>query len=235
MYGVRFGDKHTYTDWGLILRSRPVISPPTPKTMYIDIPEADGRLDLTESLSGEVRYNNRSITFQFVVIEARKRWTQIYSEILNYLHGQEMIIHLDEDRNYYYVGRISVDEWASDKKTSVITISGDVNPYKLEIHNSLDDWLWDEFNFEEDLIRDYKDLTVNGSLNFVIWGSRRSSVPVFVVNSNGQGMRVVFNGVSYNLQDGRNRVLNIVIRDGANNISFVGNGTVSIEYQGGSL
>ena len=42
MFGVTFGDKHSYRDWGLIPKSRPVISPPAPKTNYISIPEADG-------------------------------------------------------------------------------------------------------------------------------------------------------------------------------------------------
>lgn len=65
MNGVKFGSKHSYDDWGLILKSRPVISPPSPKTIYIDVPGADGIIDLTESMTGEVKFNNRTITFEF--------------------------------------------------------------------------------------------------------------------------------------------------------------------------
>ena len=236
MYGVTFGEKHSYRDWGLISKSRPEISSPNPKTNYVDIPEADGSLDLTESLLGEVKYENRTIKFAFVVIEARKRWTSIYSDIMNYLHGQKMNIFLDEDPNHYYVGRLQVDEWESDKKTSTIVIVADCDPYKYEIAGSLDPWEWDPFNFEEDFIREYSDLEVNGVLNFVIYGSRKSVVPSFIVDSeDDSGMKVVFKNVTYNLQEGTNRVVNIIIKNGANNLQFIGNGTVSIDYRGGSL
>ena len=60
-YGVIFGDNHSYRDWGLVTKTRPVIGSPEPKTIYIDIPEADGQLDLTESLTGEVKFKNRQM------------------------------------------------------------------------------------------------------------------------------------------------------------------------------
>lgn len=236
MYGVTFGDEHSRRDWGLITKSRPVISSPSPKTNYIDIPEADGQLDLTESLSGEVKFDNRKITCEFIVIEARKRWTTIYSEIMNYLHGQKMKVILDEDPNHYYMGRCTIDSWKSDKKTSTLTIICEVDPYKYDITGSLENWKWDSFNFEQDYIREYKELTVDEELNFTVYGSRRSSVPEFIVHSeDGSGMKVKFNNQTYDLQDGKNRVVNITIKDGANSLTFLGKGTVSIDYHGGSL
>ncbi len=235
MYCVTFGDKHSYNDWGLILQSRPVISPPVPKTTYIDIPEADGKLDLTESLAGEIRFENRKITCVFNVIEARKRWSTIYSTILNYLQGQKLRVVFDEDPNHYYIGRWTVDDWDSDKKTSTLTITGDVDPFKHDLASSLEDWIWDTFNFETDYIREYADLEVNGTLEFTVYGSRKTEVPAFIVDSNGQGMQVTFKGTTYNLQDGTNRIVNIEIKDGENILTFIGNGTVSIDYQGGSL
>lgn len=236
MFGVTFGEKHSFRDWGLIPRSRPVISPPEPKTIYIDIPESDGMLDLTEMLTGEVKYKNRNMTFEFNVMNERSDWTSIYSTILNYLHGQRLRIVLDEDPNHFYMGRVKVDEWKSDKKTSVIQLSADVDPYKYEITSSLEPWEWDTFNFEEDYIRDYGNLVVDGQLDFTVYGSRKTVIPVFVVDSpDDTGMQVIFENVTYNLQDGNNRVLNIRIKDGENDLTFLGNGTVSIDYRGGSL
>lgn len=236
MFGVTFGEKHSFRDWGLIPRSRPVISPPEPKTIYIDIPESDGMLDLTEMLTGEVKYKNRNMTFEFNVMNERSDWTSIYSTILNYLHGQKLRIVLDEDPNHFYMGRVKVDEWKSDKKTSVIQLSADVDPYKYEITSSLEPWEWDTFNFEEDYIRDYGNLVVDGQLDFTVYGSRKTVIPVFVVDSpDDTGMQVIFENVTYNLQDGNNRVLNIRIKDGENDLTFLGNGTVSIDYRGGSL
>lgn len=236
MKGVKFGSKHSYDDWGLILKSRPVISPPSPKTVYVDIPASDGIIDLTESLTGDVKYENRSITCEFNVIDARNRWSNVYSEILDFLHGQELKVILDEDPTFYYIGRLTVNEWNSDKRTSTITIEGNVQPYKLEKYSSLEDWEWNPFNFENGIIRDYRDVMVDEELTFTIEGRRKRIVPIFdVLSEEGNGMDVTFNGVTYHLTDGMNRVLNIVIKDGTNTLQFEGCGKVSIDYRGGRL
>lgn len=236
MFGVTFGTKHSYNDWKLITKSRPVIGSPSPKTNYIDVPEADGKLDFTEALTGEVKYDNREITFEFTVIEARNRWVSIYSEIMNFLHGRKMNLFFDEDPNHYYVGRFQIDEWNSDKRTSTLVIKGNVDPYKYELFSSTEDWIWDTFNFENDVVREYSDLVVDERLEFTVVGSRKSVVPIFtVLSENGDGMQVTFKGSTYNLQDGVNRVVNIIIKEGESQLIFTGSGTVSIEFRGGSL
>jgi hypothetical protein len=236
MNGALFGEKHSYRDWGLILKSRPVISPPSPKTTYIDNPGTDGQLDLTESLTGDIAYDNRIITLEFNVIDSRKRWSNIYSEILDYLHGRQMKLILDEDSSFYYEGRFQVNEWKSDKKTSTITIEGNVEPYKYEKYSSLDDWLWDEFNFENGIIREYKELRVDGTLKVVIEGRRKRVIPSFLVTSDdGKGLQVSFDGSTYDLKDGKNIVVDIRTVEGTNTLTFTGNGTVSIDYRGGRL
>ena len=236
MNGVSFNSKHSYKDWGLLLKSRPIISPPTPKTIYIDVPASDGVIDLTESMTGEVKYENRKITCEFNVIDARERWSNIYSEILDYLHGREMHVILDEDPTYQYIGRFVVNEWKSNKVTSTIVIEGSVEPYKMELFSSLEDWEWDSFNFETGIIRDYKDLKVDGELTFEIEGRRKSVVPEFIVKSDdGTGLKVEFEDMTYDLTDGTNKVLNIIIKEGMNTLNFTGNGYVSIDYMGGRL
>lgn len=235
-YGVLFGDKHSYTSWGLVTKTRPVISPPEPKTTYIDIPEADGQLDLTESLTGEVKFKDRNIKCEFIVLDARNKWTSIYSTIMNYIQGKRLKVIFDEDPNHYYMGRFKVDEWKSDKKTSTLVISGQVEPYKYEVANSLEPWEWDTFNFETDVIREYKDIEIEGEKEVNVYGSSKSYVPTFIVEStDGNGMKVEVNDESYDLIDGSNRVVNITIKDGEQILKFIGNGKVSIAYQGGSL
>ena len=236
MNGVTFGSKHSYRDWGLFLKSRPVISPPNPKTVYIDIPGSDGVIDLTESLTGDVKFENRTIKCEFIVLDARNRWSNIYSEIMDFLQGQQMKVIFDEDPTFYYIGRLKVNEWKSDKATSTITIEGNVEPYKLEMFSSLEDWEWDSFNFETGIIREYKSIRVDESLTFTIEGRRKAVVPSFTVQSeDGTGLNVVFDGTTYHLPDGTSKVLNIIIKDGINTLYFTGNGMVSIDYRGGRL
>ena len=100
----------------------------------------------------------------------------------------------------------------------------------------MEDWEWDPFNFETGIIREYREIRVDGSLKFIIEGRRKNVVPAFtVVSDDGSGLQVRFNGTTYNLPDGTSRVLNIVIRSGTNTLYFTGNGTVSIDYRGGRL
>ena len=194
MNGVTFGSKHSYRDWGLILKSRPVISPPSPKTVYVDIPASNGIIDLTESLTGDVKFANRTITCEFNVIDVRKKWSNIYSDVLDFLHGQMTTIILDEDPDYIYKGRVQVNEWKSNKRTATIVIEGNVEPYKLEKFGSLENWEWDSFNFETGIIREYKDIVVEERLTLEIQGTRKTVVPTIIVtSSDGSGMNVRFN------------------------------------------
>lgn len=132
MNGVIFNDKHTYRDWGLLMKTRPNISPPKPKLKLIEVPGSDSVIDLTESLTGMVHYEMRTICFEFVMMEDRSRWTSIYSDIMNYLHGKRVRIILDDDPNYCYTGRVSVGDLEPDKKVAVLEMEATVEPYKRE-------------------------------------------------------------------------------------------------------
>lgn len=233
IYGVTLGGKHTYRDWGLLPKTRPTIAPPKVRTNYVDVPGLDGALDLSEALTGRVGYQTRDFSAEFIVIDARNRWDALYSEILDTLHGQRMQIILDEDPGYYYTGRVTVNALESDRKTATISIKAVCDPYKLEITGSLDDWLWDSFNFETGVIRDYRDMAVNGTLTLTIPGTRRPCIPTITASA---AMTATFGGgKEYALTAGDNRISGICITEGDNVLTFTGSGTVSIDYRGGRL
>lgn len=232
VYGVVFGEKHSFRDWKLLLNERPKIEPPLPKLTYIEIPGADGTLDLTEFLGGDVVYERRKMEFTFITTKARKQWSSIYSEIQNCIHGQEMKIILDEDQGFYYFGRVSVNEWKSDVKYSTIAINAEVDPYKYERYGSLDDWLWDPFCFEGGIIRNYKNLKVEGKMILMIPGQRKKVVPVFDCSAQ---MTVEYEEKSYSLPIGRSKIPDIQIGFGEHFLTFTGNGIINVDYRGGSL
>lgn len=132
MHGVIFNDKHTYRDWDLLLRSRPKISPPVPKYKMIQVPGSDKIIDLTESLTGQVHYEPRTISFEFVTGVPRERLASLHSEIMAYLHGKSVRIIFDDDPNYYYTGRVAVGELEADKRTATLSMTATVEPYKRE-------------------------------------------------------------------------------------------------------
>ena len=63
MDGVWFDDMHVGYTMDFIMNYARVASP-VAKIKEIEVPGMDGVLDLTESL-GEVKYNNRQISFKF--------------------------------------------------------------------------------------------------------------------------------------------------------------------------
>ena len=87
MIGVTIGEKHSFNDWGIILSSK-VISPPEPQLNKVDVPMRDGSIDLTESLTDDIKFKDRTITLNFTVTD-KATWTAKVSEIQNYLHGKQ--------------------------------------------------------------------------------------------------------------------------------------------------
>jgi phage-related protein len=127
MKGIKFDDIHSYYDLGLIL-SECSITPATPKTNYIDIPGADGSLDLTEAL-GEVKYNDRTGKLVFSVLPTDD-FEEKKSEISNLLNGKKFKITLDKDPDWYYQGRCSINDWKCDKRVGQITVDLKLQPFK---------------------------------------------------------------------------------------------------------
>lgn len=140
--GVRFQDaagtfsKHTRDDYNMYLTAPPEIGTAMPKTVYVDVPGADGKLDLTESVSGEISYENRTIKLEFAAkIEERFQENFIH-QVNGDLHGKRLRMFVDRRAqtmlpDYYYEGRVTV-AWTGRthwKLHCVITI--DASPYKI--------------------------------------------------------------------------------------------------------
>lgn len=137
MRGVMFDNKHSYWDWGLMLKTAPEITAPKPKTHYVDIPGADGALDLTEMLTGKVQYKNRKISLEFVSMAGREEWSAIYSAILSELHGQIKEIRLDEDPLHIYTGRVTVGDPTREKETVTLKMTAEVEPFAKTVEGTV--------------------------------------------------------------------------------------------------
>ena len=231
MSGVKIGNMHSQDDWGLILISKQ-ISTPNPQTKLVNVPMRDGSIDLTEILSEDVKYNDRTITMLFEIMDSRVDWSAKVSDIQNYLHGKRLQIIFDDDCAFYYVGRVSVSEWTPNKSTAQIQIEAVVEPFKYDIVSSAVDWEWDIFDFEEGIINETGELIVDGSRTINLICRRKRMFPTFTVSAD---MAVNYDGETYTLKAGSQKVYDIFFVEGKNELTFTGNGTVTIDYIGGSL
>ena len=122
-----------------------------------------------------------------------------YSDIMDYLHGQKLRAVLEDDPEYFYEGRFTVNVWKSEKDWSRIIIDYDVGPYKWSVLSSTDDWLWDPFNFQNGVIHPavFKDIAVTTEVRAVklaaLLFGRAPVCPVFRVSSSDKrGVHIRF-------------------------------------------
>lgn len=230
MQTVTFGTKNSYDDFGLILTDKD-IGFPEPKLEKVDVIGADGVIDLSEVLNDDIKYKTRKLQFTFTVLKGNKYWASTVADIANYLHGKKLRIQMDFDPAYYYTGRCKINSFKTSKRLCTITIDAECEPYRLDINGNGEKWLWDTFNFQNGFIR-VNTVTVNGSLQVNLQNQRKIVSPTFTCST---AMTVTFDGVTYNLPKGKTQVLGIRLQYGTNYVTFKGNGTVKIEYQGGAL
>lgn len=228
MIGVTFGDKHSFDDFGIYLTSK-TINPPEPKINTVTVPLRDGSIDLTEALTNDVKYNDRKIDLTFTVVYPMDQWASKISEIENFLHGKRMRIVFDDDPEFYYIGRAKVNEWTSQKSIGKLVIECVTDPYKYDIQG---EWFWDSFDFENGYISELGTITVSGSEGVVVVGMRKKTYPTITTTA---AMSVTWEGKTYNLVEGVNKVYDLILNEGENILTFKGNGSVLIDYVGGSL
>lgn len=231
MKGIKFGEKHSYNDLGLILSSKEIGSPEV-KTYEIDVPYRDGKIDVTEKTTGQVSYNNRPLKFTFSCIDAMNTWSEKYSKLLNMFHGQKMRVICDDDAGFYYLARLKVNQWESDKTIGKIVIEGDAEPYKYDINSSTVDWEWDIFDFEEGIINEMNELIVSGERTVTLICRGKRMFLTFIVSA---AMTVTYKDETYSLNAGSQKIFDLFLEEGENVLTFKGNGTVSIDYIGGIL
>lgn len=231
MNGVKIGNMHSFDDWGLVLVSKQ-ISAAEPQMNLISVPMRDGSIDLTEVLSNDIKYKDRTITMVFEIMDPRTDWSAKVSIIQNYLHGKRLQIVFDDDCAFYYVGRVAVSEWSPNKSTAQIQIEAIVEPFKYDVLSSAVDWEWDIFDFENGFINEMGELIVDGETTITLICRRKRMFPIFTVSND---MTITFDGEIYNLKTGSQKIYDIFLCEGENELTFKGNGTVSIDYIGGSL
>ena len=145
---------HTLLDWGLVPLGMPVMAPPQQKLHIVDIPCSDGVLDLSNSLTRYPVFDNRRGTMNFAILHEETSTNQAYTKMLNFLQGTNVKMILEDDPDYFYEGRVYVDsiDAKSDGHHSEVSIGYDLFPYRKSIYSSLDNWTWDDFNFELDSV-----------------------------------------------------------------------------------
>ena len=232
-YAATLNGKHTYTDYGLYITNNDPVEPPEVKAKYIEVPGRNGQIDLTEALTGYTVYNNRQIVLELGGRKRSQDWPGFMSSFLNDLHGKAVKVVFDNDPSYYYQGRATVEsDYEKGNEIARFTLIINAEPYKYSNQSTTEPWLWDPFSFVDGVIRYYNQIQVDGTAQIRVIGSEMPVIPIFTASA---AMQIQFDGKTYDLTAGNNKIYDIVLMNQAYTLTFTGTGTVSINYKAGRL
>lgn len=191
------GDIDLTSRFQLILIDGYDLDPPEPKTYTVDIPGGNGVIDLTESLTDDVVYDNRKQKFTFKLIYPED-FEKVKTQISNLLHGKAFDYKITMDPEYTYHGRFTVESYSHEAYTGgilgEIVISIDANPYKVKKHCI------------------YK-LNATGGKEYRLESGRRPVHPVIECN---QPCFFGFNKEEYEIPAGTYKLNDILFKEGFN-------------------
>jgi hypothetical protein len=216
---IGINGKGTYGDFGLFLAPGLELSPAEPRIKSVAIPGKDGELDLTESLTNDIIYDNRTLDFELLFLqEDKKEQSYIYREFVAFCHGKRATLTLpDDDHDTYLTGRVKVGPLVEDKSIARAKVSADLEPWRYR-------------KSQKEYI-----LTVGtGSTTATIENEGRKLVhPTFTTNGE---ISVIFGGVVAQIPQGTYTIDGIAFKQGGNTLSVTADTadtTVSIKYREG--
>lgn len=205
-------DKYnTWADWNLVLTAKD-ITPPEPKTNYVSLDGMHGTLDLTEALTGEVTYNDRTISASFWTCEgtATDR-ARLLKTITTALHGKKIKVIEPDDPYHYYVGRLMIKKSANILAYMEFEVEILCEPWRYALEES------------ERLIE------VNGTTVDVVICNNCVKTLTPTVTVTGE-VTISYSDATVTLTDGSYKITNLKLYQGANIFHVEGSGSVTFAY-----
>lgn len=187
---------NTYDDWFLIPDSRPTIVNPSVQTSYIDVPGASGSIDASDWLTGFPTYADREGDLVFFVENDHGNWTDRRNEINAKVHGRKVKLMLEDEMDYFYKGRLQVNDWSSEANWSKLTLKYRLEPFKYAINGTYL-WRWNPFNFNSGIIHEseYSGISASSGTKYIT-GKHLPIQPsygtIYTKDSNESGLQVRF-------------------------------------------
>lgn len=214
MQGINFLGFHSFRDFGLVLQSKEIGSPAI-KVQKIDIPGADGDLDMTDYYGG-AKYENVKHKFEFATLAPRNEHLTLFGSIKNAIHGKKGRIILDGDPSFFYLGRCSVSAFTNDKGAGYVTVECDCEPYKYKLNKTL------------------VTQAIDGTETVVLTNGRKRAVPEVTVVTES-GLHIVYNEFIWDLGTGSYTLPELELVEGNNIVTVTGTGSIAFEWQEGDL
>lgn len=219
IYGVQIDDKNTLTDWGMILLQDLNIGEAKAKTQYIDVPEADGALDLTNALTPVPVYEMRQISFSLFAgkqpggqggPQTEHDFARTRAALSGYCSGKKRRVWFPDDPEHYFLGRLQVGG-KSGYNSGQVTVTMQAEPWRYRTEKTV------------------RTFTAPGTYYL---DNEERRAPVTITAS--AVCTITHNGTEYQVAPGVTAP-GLVLDAGTNEITITGQATLAISYQEGHL
>ena len=207
---------NTFLDWRLILTAKSV-TPPQAKTKYVSIDGMSGTLDLSESLTGEITYDDRTVSASFILTEGSfNERNRLLREIVNRLHGKKVKLIEPDDPNHYFLGRVTVTDLRNTLPYGEISLEAVCDPWRYSVN---------------DIVRRVEINDQTKAIVITNNGAKTLSPEITVSGS----VNITFNNGNVSLTDGTYKISDLKLYSGANVITVSGGGVVIFTYKEADL
>ena len=219
LYGIKINGVDTLSTYGLCVLADLKVMAPELKDEYLDIPGADGSLNMSYAISGEPVYKDREISGTLFRKVDDVALDQLRMTILNAYHGREVTVHLPTDASHYFRGVLQFGDLTG-YNSGQIPFSARVNPWRYKNAPTT--------VTRDDLTANYKTLTLTNE--------RRSVVPSITVTKE---TTLLWGAATYTIAAGTYKLPDIVLVQGSNTLkaklTAAASGSITVEYQEASL
>lgn len=198
---------HTGNDLGLVLTSKDLATPKV-QTHKVEIPGRNGALDMSEALTGEPTYDNRTLKFSFFGDGSREEVLDLIDIMTNY-NGKWVTIIVEDLTDWYYEGRAEVS--IKDKYRYVeIDLTIDAQPFRQLVNPKLLSY------------------TNVSALEISINNEGVSIIPTITVSTD---TTIVNGDKTYTLSTGTYESEDLILKNGINKWTVTTTGIITISYR----
>lgn len=211
------GDFNTWIDWGLILTSKDV-TPPEPKTNYINIDGMSGSLDLSESLTGDITYQDRTVTATFWTDEGSYADREkLINNIVSELHGKKIKIIEPDTPHYYFYGRVVIKERHNNKAYAEFKIECICDPWRYSLQDTT------------------RTVSVDNLLPIHVVLRNGGAKKVYPTVKVDGSVKIEYKDITIELTSGEYSLPDLKLEKGFNIVDVSGTGTLIITYKEADL
>lgn len=215
--GVTIGGYDTKTRWGMILLSDLVIGTPELKSEWVEIPAADGSLNMSYALTGgEPTFQMREIVFSLYPIGMNEQEAAAAKmDLMTFCHGRETTLKLPEDPDHYFKGVFTIGE-KSGYNITTIPVTVTAYPYR----------------FKNDVTQVEVTVPSSGSGSVTLQNEGRRVIPEFVTTATSS-FTVTKGSSTYSFTNGTTSFPQLYLDAGSTTLTYTGNpgAAFTIRYQ----